>query len=34
MWQGVYMVGGLHGGGHAFWGACVVGGVHGGGHAW
>ena len=42
-WQGVYMVGGMHGrgacmvggdmhgGGHAWWGACMVGGMHGGG---
>ena len=28
------MAGGMHGRGHAWWGACVVGGMHGGGHAW
>ena len=34
-WQGaVRGVGGMHGGGHVWWGACMVGGCVAGGGAW
>ena len=29
--RGVCVAGGVHGGGHVWWGACMVGGMHGGG---
>ena len=32
-WQGLCLMGGMHGGGgHAWQGACMAGGMHGSGH--